>query len=174
MRTLQELEDRLRRLRGLVTAVVVVVSLVLAACTAGLVWLSQRTASAEELDEARQAAVGAGRSAAKVLLSYDYRTLEKDFAAGRKVATGGFKKEYTETTNKTVTPNAKKLHVTVTAEVVSAGVVEASLERVELLLYVNQNTVSDAVKNGRLDQNRVLMTMVPVEGKWRVAELKSL
>jgi len=174
MSTLRAFDGRIRQVRGARTVLVGVVALTLAGCTAGLVWQSLHTPSAEDLNEVRTEALAAGRSSAKTLLSYDHRTLDKDFAAGRRVATGEFKQQYTKTTAKTVTPNAKKLHVTVTAEVVSASVVTASPERVELLLFVNQNTVSDLVKNGRLDQNRVLMTMVPVDGQWRVAQLKSL
>lgn len=174
MTTLRTLDDRARRIRGLLTALVVVVAVTMAASTAGMVWQYLNSATAERLDEARQDALSAGQKSAKALLSYDYRTLNKDFAAGRQAATGKFREQYTKTTTKTVTPNAKKLHVTVTAEVVSAGVITASTDRVELLLYVNQNTVSDLVKNGRLDQNRVQMTMIPVDGEWRVSQLKSL
>lgn len=174
MAGLRELDEWVRRTRGALTALVVVVAVTLAACAGGLVWRSLDTPSAEALDEARTEALSAGRSSAKVLLSYDHRTLKKDFAAGRATATGKFRTQYTKTTTKTVTPNAKKLHVTVTAEVVSASVITASPDRVELLLYVNQNTVSDLVKNGRLDQNRVLMTMIPVDDDWRVSQLKSL
>ena len=172
--TLRRLDERAWRVRGLVTAMVLVVALTVLGCTAGLVWRSLHTPSAEDVQQVRTEAVEAGRKSAKVLLSYDHRSLAKDFAAGRKVATGDFREQYEKTTKKAVTPNAKKHDVTVTAEVVSASVVRASPNRVELLMYVNQNTVSDLVKNGRVDQNRVLMTMVPVDGDWRVSQLKSL
>lgn len=174
LRSLHDLDQRILRRRGVLTVLVTVVAITLAACTGGLAWQALHTPSADDLDQSRSAALDAGRTSAKALLSYDHRTLDKDFRAGRKTATGKFRAQYAKTTSKTVRPNAKKHSVTVTAEVVSASVVRASPDRVELLLYVNQNTVSDLVKNGRIDQNRVLMTMVPVDGDWRAAQLKSV
>lgn len=143
-------------------------------CVLGLLWQTVQLTTAGDLVEVRRDALSAGRSAAKTLLSYDHRTLGDDFAAGKRVTTGKFRGEYAKTTKELVTPNARKYDVTVTAEVVSAAVVTAEKERVELLLYVNQNTVSTLVKNGRLDQNRVVMIMVPVDDDWRVSKLKSL
>lgn len=171
----EALDARLRPWLGwLLPTLGIVLSVVLAAAVAFLGYEVMRTPSPDGLDQIRGEALKAGRSSAKTLLSYDYRTLDKDFAAGRRVATGRFEQQYEKTTSKTVTPSARKYHVTVTAQVVAGSVVSARSDRVVLLLYVNQDTVSDLVKNGRLDQNRVEMTMVPVDGQWRVSELKSL
>src|SRR5690606_26240589 len=95
MSTLRAFDERIRQVRGALTVLVVVVALTLAGCTAGLVWQSLHTPSAEDLNEVRTEALAAGRSSAKTLLSYDHRTLDKDFAAGRRVATGEFKQQYT-------------------------------------------------------------------------------
>lgn len=171
----ETLDARLRPWLGwLLPTLGIVLAVVLAAAVAFLGLQVMRTPSPDALDQIRGESLKAGRSAAKTLLSYDYRTLDKDFAAGRRVATGTFERQYARTTSRTVTPSAKKYHVTVTAQVVAGSVVSTSRDRVVLLLYVNQDTVSDLVKNGRLDQNRVEMTMVPVDGHWRVSELKSL
>lgn len=171
---LRDVDAELRRRPTALTALVVVVALTLLLCSGGLIWTSQRTPSKAELDEIRSQALDAGRSSAEVLLSYDHRTLKKDFRAGRSVATGKFLSEYRKTTEKSVRRSAEKNKVTVTAEVVSAAVVTATPDRVVLLLYVNQNTVSVLVKDGRIDQNRVQMTMVPVDDDWRVAKLNSM
>lgn len=172
---LDTLDVRLRPWLGwLLPAVGIALSVVLAAAVAFLGFQVMRTPTPDGLDQIRGAALKTGKSSAKTLLSYDYRTLDRDFAAGRRVTTGKFAQQYAATTSRTVTPSARKYHVTVTAEVVAGSVVSARRDRVVLLLYVNQDTVSDLVRNGRLDQNRVEMTMVPVDGRWRVSELKSL
>lgn len=172
---LETMDARLRPWLGwLLPALGIVLAVVLAAAVAFLGFEVMRTPSPDGLDQIRGAALKTGKSSAKTLLSYDYRTLDKDFTAGRRVTTGKFQRQYAATTSKTVTPSAKKYHVTVTAEVVAGSVVSARRDHVVLLLYVNQDTVSDLVKNGRLDQNRVEMTVVPVDGHWRVSELKSL
>lgn len=171
---LRDFDAYARRRTAVLIALVVAVTLTLVLCGAGLIWTSGRTPSKADLDEVRSQAVDAGRSSAKVLLSYDHRTLDEDFRAGRRVSTGKFRGEYEKTTQKSVRPNAKKNKVTVTAQVVSASVVSTRRDRVVLLLFVNQNTVSTLVKDGRIDQNRVLLTMVPVAGDWRVSKLRSL
>lgn len=130
--------------------------------------------TSDDLASVRKEATAAGRADAKVILSYDYRTLDKDFRVGRRATTGDFRAEYQKTTSKLVKGSAKKYHTVVTATVVASSVVSASREKVKLLLYVDQNTVSDLKKNGRLDQNRVLMTVVDVNGQWLVSDLESL
>lgn len=130
--------------------------------------------TSDDLASVRKQATAAGRADAKVILSYDYRTLDKDFRVGRRATTGGFRAEYQKTTSKLVKGSAKKYHTVVTAKVVASSVVSAGKDKVKLLLYVDQNTVSDLKKNGRLDQNRVLMTVVDVNGKWLVSDLQSL
>ncbi|MQA81387.1 MAG: hypothetical protein GEV10_23375 [Streptosporangiales bacterium] len=162
------------RLAWLAWTQVFALPLTILLCVGGLLWQTLTLTTTADLVEIRSDSLSAGRAAAKTLLSYDHRTLDRDFAAGRRVTTGTFRGEYAKTTKDLVTPNAKKYDVTVTAEVVSAAVVTAEKDRVELLLYVNQNTVSTLVKDGRLDQNRVQMTMVPVGDDWRVSQLKSL
>lgn len=162
-----------RRFPAMVSTLLVLVPLTLAACVAGLGWFSWQTPTTDGLAAARGAAVAAARPAATAILSYDYRTLGKDFAAGRKVSTDPFLPQYQKTTAK-VRPTAKKYHVTVTAQVAAAAVVSGGEDRVEVLLFVDQNTVSDLVENGRLDQNRVLMTMADVDGRWLVADVDAL
>lgn len=161
--------------RGWVMVAVLVVALF--TLLAGVVALGLHSAtmtSTEDLANVRKQAVAAGRAHAKVILSYDYRTLQRDFRRGQQATTGDFRSDYQKTTDKLVKKTAKKYHTVVTAKVVDASVVHASQGKVRLLLYVDQNTVSDLKKNGRLDQNRVLMTLEDVNGKWLVSKLDSL
>ncbi|MGH3095543.1 MAG: hypothetical protein ACRDMV_06030 [Streptosporangiales bacterium] len=156
---------------------VALLSVALLTLAAGVVAVGLHSAtmtSSDDLADVRKEAVTAGRAHAKVILSYDYRTLQRDFRRGQQATTGDFRTDYRKTTDKLVKKTAKKYHTVVTAKVVGASVVNAGEDKVRLLLYVDQNTVSDLKKNGRLDQNRVLMTLKDVNGKWLVSKLDSL
>jgi Mce-associated membrane protein len=48
-------------------------------------------------------------------------------------------------------------------------VVSATPERVELLLYLNQYRRNMNITGEKVDQNRVVLTMVPVKGTWMVS-----
>ncbi|PZG03348.1 hypothetical protein C1I95_33865 [Micromonospora craterilacus] len=55
-------------------------------------------------------------------------------------------------------------------EVSSAGVITAEPSRVELLLYVNQYRRNVNTTGEKVDQNRVVLTLVAVDGEWRIAK----
>jgi Mce-associated membrane protein len=125
-------------------------------------------------EDARRAGLEASRDAARVLFSYDYRTLAKDFAAGRALATGVFRKEYSDTTSKVVTPVATEKKAVVKADVVTAGVVRASTSTVVTIVYVNQVTTSTLAAAPKIDLSRVRMTLQSVGGRWLVAKVEPL
>lgn len=161
--------------RGRVMLALLVIALLILVVGIAAVGLHSVTmTSTDDLSHVRKEAVAAGRAHAKVILSYDYRTLQRDFRRGQQATTGDFRADYQKTTKKLVKKTAKKYHTVVTAKVVATAVVNANEHKVRLLLYVDQNTVSDLKKNGRLDQNRVLMTLKDVNGKWLVSKLDSL
>ncbi|MEU0086742.1 hypothetical protein [Streptomyces sp. NPDC006274] len=168
-----------RRRRGRLCALLAVL-VVLAVAAAGV--LAWEYAEGRRTDAARAQAVAAARKAAPVVLSYDYRRLDADFAAARGHLTGAFKDEYGRTTGKVVAPTAKKYHGVVRASVVkppdggapAASVVSASPDRAVVLLFVNQVTTSTQVTGERVDLNRVRMTMTRTPDGWKVSAVDAL
>ncbi|MEU5593251.1 hypothetical protein [Streptomyces sp. NPDC020298] len=133
-------------------------------------------------ETARGAALTAARKAAPVVLSYDYRHLDRDFARARERLTGHFRDEYGRTTARVVGPTARKYHGVVKATVAepagggvpAASVVSAAPDRAVVLLFVNQVTRSTQVSGSRLDLNRVRMTMTRTSGGWKVSAVDAL
>jgi Mce-associated membrane protein len=62
----------------------------------------------------------------------------------------------------------------VRAEVSAAGVVDVQAGRVELLLYVNQYRRNTAITGEKVDQNRVVFTMVPDGSTCKVAKAEAI
>lgn len=158
-------------LRGLAPAVVLALLTVLVVLTGYLGWQLYRD---NQIATARQQGTLAARDAARLLFSYDYNRLDQDFAAGLAVTTGPFRDQYQKTTSTVVKPVAQQYQAVVKAEVREAGVVQASPDRVVVVVFVNQTTTSTRVTGPRVDQSRVRMTLKNQGGKWLVEQVDAL
>ena len=150
---------------GLIPALTV--AIVLTDAVTGLAWFGEHRAA--QRDAAVRQALATAPAAAKAIFSYDYRTFEDSIANGRTFATGDFEKEYAQTTA-ALRETATKQQAVVAAEVSSTGVVSATTERVELLVYLNQYRRNVNTAGEKVDQNRVVLTLVTVDRQWRVAK----
>jgi Mce-associated membrane protein len=139
---------------------------VLAAGAAGAGWYADHRA--DQRDTAVRQATATASAAAKAVFSYDYRTFDTSIANGRTFVTGAFADEYAETTT-ALKQTATKQQAVVLAEVATTGVVSAAPDRVELLVYLNQYRRNVSTAGQKLDQNRVVLTMVPVGGEWKIS-----
>ncbi|MEB8341196.1 hypothetical protein OKJ99_27205 [Streptomyces endophyticus] len=158
--------------------------LVLVAALVATAVLGLRYRDGVRAEEARREALAAARKAAPVVLSYDYRHLDRDFAAARDRLTGDFGDfgdEYRRTTSKAVGPAAKKYHGVVKAAVAqvsgdapAASVKSASADRAVVILFVNQTTRSTRISGPRVDLNRVRMTMSRTSDGWKVSGVDAL
>jgi Mce-associated membrane protein len=161
---------------GAVLAVLVLAGLIATALLAPEYYDAERTR------QARTSALAAAERAAPVILSYDYRHLDRDFGAARGHLTGSFVDKYRKTTSTVVEPTAKKYKGVVKATVAkppsgktpAASVVSASPDRVVVLLFMNQVSKSTQVSGPRLDLNRVRMTLVRVSDGWKVSAVDAL
>ncbi|MBA4862765.1 hypothetical protein H1V43_15445 [Streptomyces sp. PSKA54] len=168
-----------RRRQGLLTAVLAVLLVAGLVAVAVLGWQYRDGRQAEQ---ARGQALAAARKAAPVVLSYDYRRLDRDFAAAREHLTGAFRDQYAKTTRTVVGPTAAKYKGVVKATVVkpagggdpAASVVSASPDKAVVLLFVNQVTQSTQVSGSRVDLNRVRMTLIRTSDGWKVSAVDAL
>jgi Mce-associated membrane protein len=152
-------------------AVALVVAIVLAAAAGGAAWYGHR--EAEQRDTAVRQALAAATPAAKAIFSYDYRNFDASVANGRTFVTGKFADEYAQTTS-ALKATAVSGQAVVTAEVSAAGVVTASGDQVELLLYLNQYRRNVNTAGEKVDQNRVVLDLVPVNGEWKVSSATAI
>jgi Mce-associated membrane protein len=135
----------------------------------------------DSTQRARTQALSAARTAAPAILSYDYRHLDRDFAAALSHLTGPFRDEYRRTTSTVVAPTAKQYHGVVKATVAqpaggeqAASVVSASPGKVVVLLFMNQLTTSTRLDTPRLDLNRVRMTLTHTADGWKISAVDAL
>ena len=145
---------------------------VVMAILAGLLVL--RVNADDRVEQARAEARAAAEISAVTLLSYDHRRLDRDFAAAKKLLTGGFADDYASTAESVVRPTAEQVKAVVTAEVVSSSVDRADENRAVVLLFVDQTTTSTRVDGPQVDLNRVRMRLVRSGGQWLVSGADAL
>jgi Mce-associated membrane protein len=147
---------------------VVVITLVVAAVLGLKAW------HGKQAEDARDQAAAAGRKAAETALSYDYRDLDKSFAAARATMTPDFAAKF-DATAKVAGELATKTKATVKADVREVGVRDGDADRVTLIIFVNQTTTSTITKGSpRVDLNRTRFTMVRNGDRWLVQEIAGL
>jgi Mce-associated membrane protein len=147
---------------------VVVITLVVAAVLGVKAW------HGKQAEDARDQAAVAGRKAAETALSYDYRDLDKSFAAARATMTPDFAAKF-DATAKVAGELATKTKATVKADVREVGVRDGDADRVTLIIFVNQTTTSTITKGSpRVDLNRTRFTMVRNGDRWLVQEIAGL
>jgi len=138
--------------------------------------VSQRNAeeaSARALHSALIQSPSVAEQAAVPLLSYRYDTIDKDLAEAQRYLTDEFRPGYTASIDRLVRREAARARATVEAEVLSSGVVEASGESAEVLLFVNQTTTSPTRSEPTTALNRVVFSMVQRDGTWKVADIRA-
>lgn len=157
---------------GAVLSALLAVVIVLVLAVAGI--LGVKALKGKEAEDARSQAAAAGRKAAEVALSYDYRSLDKSFAAARATMTPDFATKF-DATAKVAGELATKTKATVRAEVREVGVRDGDADRVTLVIFVNQTTTSTITQGKpRVDLNRTRFTMVRNGDQWLVQEISGL
>jgi Mce-associated membrane protein len=155
-----------------VLALLTVAALVVAGFFAMQVREDSQTAAA------RDDAPGAAESAAKAILSYDYRRLPTDRKRAKEFLTPKYQKEYDKTfkkleVQKDGSPGAAvQTKTSVTADVVGSGVMDADPDTARVLVFVNQVSKRPG-RDPQIFQNRVAMTMKLDEDRWLVDHLDS-
>ncbi len=164
--------------RGVPIAVLAVLGL-LAAVTMGIaIYLGSEYRDATAYEDALDEAPSSAERAAAAVLSYSHESLDADRAAASKFLTAGYRDDYVKTFKKLVQENASKMRAKVDAEVLASSAMlqtgEQKPDRVPVLLFVNQTTVSTA-NSGEpsLALNRVRLDMVKQDGTWLVDGITS-
>ena len=127
---------------------------------------SASTSGADGLPDATQ--VEAARSAAEAavvpVLSYDYRTLDRDKQEALSYMTPTYQAEYDKLFEGAIRVNAPSTKTVVSVRLLASGVVRTGPGRVDILLFVNRPTVNKQRSVEYHDQ--VTMRMVDQDGTW--------
>ena len=155
-------------LRGRMAAIVLAVLLLGSAGAAGWLYYYQYRPGQQTDAAAREVALEAAKTGTVALLSYSPETLDQDFANAKSHLTGEFLDYYTNFTTQIVTPAAKQKQVKTSAAVVQAAVAELEPDKAVVLVFVNQNTVSNENPDGAFAASAVKVAMTKSDGRWLI------
>lgn len=158
--------------RGVSRALVAVLLVLIVALGATAWWLASSRGQAGSATE-RDQALSTAKSAAPVILSYNYRQLDKDIAAGRTRLTGRASTDYVQAMTRTIKPAAAKTHAVVQAQTDGAGVesVSADGKQVTVLVFGEQKVTNTSLTQPRTDLFRLRLTLSLVGKRWLVTKL---
>lgn len=106
---------------------------------------------------------------AVALLSYTPETLDQDFTNAKTRLTGDFLSYYTQFTQEIVTPAAKQKSVKTSAAVVRSALSKLEPTTAEVLLFINQSTVSKENPDGSFTASSVKVEMTKVGDAWLIS-----
>ncbi|WP_309648976.1 hypothetical protein [Nocardioides sp.] len=153
------------RVAGLLLVGALVASLVVNV----LLWRDRQEVSA--LETSRADAEAAARSAVVEMTSYDFRTVDADFAWVEDAGTQEFQEFFTAASTNAVAL-IKELEATARGTVVDAATVLEDETHARVLLFVDQEISSQGEDGSKLDQPRVTFEMVRQDGDWLVDEVQ--
>lgn len=159
--------DRTHRLIIGVLALLCVAALVAAL----LLWREVRSLQdTADLDRAEsQAARAAGRIAVD-MTSYDHATLDVDFDWVRRDGTDSFEATYSESTEP-IRELIARTRANAEGRVSDSAATADDEDHVTVLLFVDQVLRRAGDKQGSVDSNRVVMSMVRQDGRWLVDDV---
>jgi Mce-associated membrane protein len=162
------------RKRGLVRRMLVPLLLtVLLLASAGVatwVYMSMYRPDQQNNDDAVAARVVQAASDGTVaLLSYKPDSMDKDFANARSHLTGEFLAYYTRFTTDVVTPAVKQKSVKTSASVVRKALSQLQPTSAEVLVFVNQTTVSKENPDGAFAVSSVKVGLTKIGNDWLIS-----
>jgi Mce-associated membrane protein len=117
-----------------------------------------------------QQAINAAKDGTVAILSYGPDSLDKDLATAKSHLTGQFLSYYTDFTDSVVRPAVKDKQVKTEAKVLRAAVADIHPGTADVLVFVNQTTLSKDRPDPSMAASSVLVKMTNTDGKWLISE----
>lgn len=141
-------------------------ALVLGSAAATLSGVAAKQLSGREQSASfRAQALAAGRQIAVDFAAYDYRHLQADFKRVVSESTGTFKSQYASQ-SAGVQDLIIKAKAVSTAQIASAGVVDAGPNNASVVVALNRTVTNTSVPNGQKDSFGVQIDMRRIGGHW--------
>ncbi|CAM4367114.1 hypothetical protein MB901379_04698 [Mycobacterium basiliense] len=156
-----------RRVRRSALPVLLVASLSVSGFLGWRQWQAHQIKLAGE--QAQQAAI----NYAQVLTSIDSNNVDENFRQVLDGATGEFKDMYTQSSvqlRQLLIDNRATAH----GVVVDSAIASESMDKVVVLVFVDQTVTNLAVPDPRIDRSRIKMTMEKIDGRWRASKVQLL
>ncbi|WP_327097653.1 hypothetical protein OIE68_01880 [Nocardia vinacea] len=152
-------------------AIFVVLALMLCAATTTTVLFGHSTSQHSAAEAAARAARDSAQSRIPTVLSYDFNTIDTEFPKVTDNLTGTFRDDFSKLSSTVIIPAAHRDSIVTTAKVVETSVVTATVDKVAVLLFLDQETTSSKYQGPRLDGSRIRVTMTHADDRWLISDI---
>jgi Mce-associated membrane protein len=124
-----------------------------------------------EAHKAGQQAQEASAAFALLMINTDYRDVDRNRSQILEKSTGAFKEKYTKSSaqlRQILVDNKAKS----SGKVIDSAIHTESVDKVIMLLFIDQTVTNVAVPDGRVDRSRLRMTMEKVDGRWLASDVE--
>jgi Mce-associated membrane protein len=143
----------------------------LLAVTALAVLLWYQQGYYERTTQARGAALAAANESVVKVMSYNFRTIDRQVAQTRDLLGGEFRQQYAELMNGTLVRAAKTERLAIQTAVDHSSVVSSSPDHVVLLMFIDQQSEADLTPEPAMTSSRLRVAMDQDGGRWVVSEI---
>jgi len=167
-----EVPARLSRATSIMLAICVAMALGIAVTVFSARPDDLRTAGNGQVtsDAFRSAAMSAAAANVQTVLSYNYKTLDADETAARKVITDAYAKEYRSVMEK-ASPKAVTGKLSQKTTVEATSLISIKQTSARLLVFANRVITADSSNKQAVYQDRLLVEMKRDGGDWIVSKL---
>ncbi|GAA2063639.1 hypothetical protein GCM10009722_25960 [Williamsia deligens] len=146
---------------------VLVIAGAVAATVLGLRW-----SSANDREDARGAALDAGKRYASVMFGFDPKTVDGNVTQAKAALVGKAKTTYDDIMRSSnLSAQVKEQKVTSTVTIQEAGVSSASADRATVLIFMNQSVSKGDNQLVRVEPSRVEYSMVRSGSRWLIDDI---
>ncbi|MGH3948239.1 MAG: hypothetical protein ACRDSE_03815 [Pseudonocardiaceae bacterium] len=145
--------------------VVALVLLFAGTVTFGVLWFLERDSAAE-----RDEALAAAKDYAIDLTTYNYGKIDENFEKVKANSTDKFAEMYGNVSEQ-LTSLLKQHKADSQGELLSAGVAEFDGDRAVILVFVNQTITNTNSPQPKIDRNRMVLTLLEIDGEWKLDEV---
>lgn len=141
-----------------------------ATALAGALYFLQFRPEQQSDEAAQQQVLQAATDGAVAMLTYSPENLDEAMATAKAHLTGDFLSYYSDFAQQIVAPAAREKEVSTTASVVSAAVTDMNPDSATVLLFINQQTMSNERTEPSLAASTVIVNLTKIDGAWLISE----
>ncbi|HLY34539.1 MAG TPA: hypothetical protein VKQ07_08405 [Jatrophihabitantaceae bacterium] len=163
---------RARRLRRWLVACAVALVLTLAGLGVAIGFaVSGSGGGGSASDALRQSALDTAKRYALDFSTYDYRTIDADFARISAELTPSFRTQY-QTTSASLKSIVVQYRGVATATVQGIGLTSITGSQAVVVVFLDQQVTNSSTKTPRIDRNRLQITLLRNGGGWLMSDLQ--
>lgn len=146
-------------------ALIAAVLCFLLAITFGVLWFVERHSESE-----REEALAAAKVYAVDLTTYNYDKIDENFDKVRSNSTEKFSEMYSQV-SKQLTDLLRKYQADSKGDLLNAGVAEFDGDKAVVVLIIDTTITNTNSPQPRIDRNRMVMTLLEVDGEWKLDQV---